>query len=99
MVTVLYSTGDSFGRAKNGSYEDIWLFKNPKVAMDFKRHIMSIAKKAGFDYSPSHKDYNYTNEEEKFVYVQEYIPWNGYFERFEDCILTMVMVEPNYEDL
>ena len=99
LITVVYSSGDSFGKSTNGSYEDIWLFKNPKVAMDFKRHILSVEKTRTWKDTPQTKDYHYRNDEEDFVYEPNDIPWNHYFERFEECLLTMVMVEPDFDEI
>lgn len=99
LITVIYSTGDSFGNSERGSVEDVWLFKNPAIAMDFKNHILSVEKKRSWNTNNKHTDYHYHNDEEGFHFTPQYVHWNGYFEKFEECILTMVLVELDYEEL
>lgn len=99
LVTVVYSSSDSYGKAEKGSVEDIWLFKNPRIAMDFKRHILSVESKREWNDRPPHKDYHYSNEEEDFNYKPTSVPWNHWNEHFEECLVTMVLVEPNYNEI
>jgi len=99
LVTVVYSSSDSYGKSEKGSVEDIWLFKNPRIAMDFKRHILSVESKRLLGDRPPHKDYYYSNEEEGFNYSPPSIPWNAWDEHFDECLVTMVLVEPDYNEL
>lgn len=108
LVTAIWSSGDSFGNSRNGSSECIWLFKDPAVAMQVKRHFEGIDKAISDgrwnSYKPNQKPYvpNYffENKEEQFVFQnQTYVPWSGYFESLTEIDVTMVLVEPDYDNI
>ena len=89
--------GDSFGRALNGGYEAVGVFKDSESAAQLARWLDKLHKDYTRDSSVTSKPRKLvTNDGQEFKF-ESYAPWEGYFEHLNEIHFQMVVVNPSFD--
>lgn len=83
VVWVEWSTGDSFGWAKNGDTEAIGVFKDKTSARELKQALESFKPDPDVDdYEEKYKFKLTTSDGQRFQI--DWVPWCNFFEKLEE---------------
>lgn len=88
LVSVVYDTGDSFHR-ETGCIEHVELFEEMEKAETLAKRIADHARGNRRSSEGRNTLVLFTNSGAEY---QGHVPWLGYFERFEEALVTPVLV-------